>query len=193
MTDSLTTAPAFDSPVTLPADDGRGGMGTQPLDPDAPSASSRKRRGLRYWWRKLTSMRTALLLLSLLALAAIPGSLLPQRGVNPARVAMFLSAHRTVGPLLDRLSAFDVFAAPWFAAIYLLLLISLVGCLIPRIRLHVRALRQPPPRTPRHLDRLPAHASWRAATDSATTTTLLAARLRRRRWRVVTTTGEIRA
>ena len=168
------------------------GFSTQPADPDTGS-SRRVRHGVRYWWRKLTSMRTALLLLSLLALAAVPGSLLPQRGVNPARVAMFLSRHRTVGPILDRLSAFDVFAAPWFNAIYLLLLVSLVGCLVPRIRLHIRAQRQPPPRTPRHLDRLPAHASWRSATSVENTVSLQAGRLRRRRWRVVTTAGEIRA
>ena len=38
-----------------------------------------------------------------------------------------------------------MFAAPWFAAIYLLLFVSLVGCLVPRIRLHARALRTKPP------------------------------------------------
>jgi cytochrome c biogenesis protein len=190
----MTASPTAAADQTLLDADGRGrlAMGTQPVDPDAAGAS-RQRRGLRYWWRKLTSMRTALLLLSLLALAAVPGSLLPQRGINPARVAMFLSAHRTVGPVLDRLSAFDVFAAPWFAAIYLLLLVSLIGCLIPRIRLHVRALRLPLPATPRHLDRLGAHAIWRSDTDSTATVALLARRLRRRRWRVVTSAGEIRA
>src|SRR3954452_114913 len=94
----------------------------------------------RTFWRQLTSMRTALLLLTLLALAAIPGTLLPQRGLNPVRVNDYLADHPKLGPLLDKLSLFDVFAAPWFAAIYLLLFVSLVGCLVPRIRLHVRAL-----------------------------------------------------
>src|SRR3954471_15184531 len=117
-------------------------------------------RLLRNGWRQLTSMRTALLLLTLLALAAIPGTLLPQRGLNPVKVDTFLTNHPRLGPLLDQLSMFDVFAAPWFAAIYLLLFISLVGCLIPRIRLHARALRKAPPATPRHLDRLSVNESW---------------------------------
>lgn len=36
----------------------------------------------RWAWRQLTSMRTALVLLLLLAVAAIPGSLVPQQGVS---------------------------------------------------------------------------------------------------------------
>ena len=45
---------------------------------------------LRWMWRQLTSMRTALLLLFLLAIAAVPGSLLPQRPVNPLRVQQYI-------------------------------------------------------------------------------------------------------
>jgi len=41
----------------------------------------------RNTWRTLTSMGTALVLLFLLALAAIPGALLPQRNLNEAKVA----------------------------------------------------------------------------------------------------------
>jgi cytochrome c biogenesis protein len=36
----------------------------------------------RNTWRQLTAMGTALVLLFLLALAAIPGAVLPQRGLN---------------------------------------------------------------------------------------------------------------
>ena len=43
----------------------------------------------RYLWRQLTSMRTALILLLLTALAAIPGSLLPQRTNGPIPVRDF--------------------------------------------------------------------------------------------------------
>ena len=196
MTDALTAGPELAEPPAGATDHvAATGLSTQPDDTDTGPDLARRgpRRGVGFWWRRLTSMRTALMLLSLLALAAVPGSLLPQRGVNPARVAEFLSAHRSVGPVLDRLSAFDVFGAPWFAAIYLLLMISLVGCLVPRIRLHVRALRRPPPPTPRHLDRLPVHASWRSFTDAAVTVDRLSAQLRRRRWRVVSGSGEVRA
>lgn len=137
----------------------------------------------RSGWRHLTSMRTALLLLTLLALAAIPGTVLPQRGLNPVKVDTFLANHPHLGPLLDKLSLFDVFASPWFAAIYLLLFISLIGCLVPRIRLHARALRKPPPATPRHLDRLAVNESWSSALPAEEVIATAARTLRRSRWR----------
>ncbi|MGL5817142.1 MAG: cytochrome c biogenesis protein ResB [Phycicoccus sp.] len=111
----------------------------------------------RFAWRQLTSMRTALLLLLLLALAAIPGSTFPQRRIDAAQTAQFLADNPTLGRWLDRLGMFDVYSTPWFAAIYLLLFVSLVGCLVPRTRLHWNQLRARPPRAPRHLDRLAAH------------------------------------
>ena len=137
----------------------------------------------RTGWRHLTSMRTALLLLTLLALAAIPGTLLPQRGLNPVKVDTFLTNHPHLGPFLDRLSLFDVFAAPWFAAIYLLLFISLIGCLVPRIRLHARALRKAPPATPRHLDRLAVNESWPSELPATEVVETATSTLRRHRWR----------
>ena len=68
---------------------------------------------LRWVWRTLTSMRTALVLLFLLALASVPGSLLPQRGTNPIRVNDYLADDPVKGRILDRLGLFDVFSAPW--------------------------------------------------------------------------------
>jgi len=63
-------------------------------------------------------------LLILLAAASIPGSLLPQRGVasDPSAVPNYYREHADLAPWLDRLSLFDVYSAPWFAAIYVLLL-----------------------------------------------------------------------
>lgn len=118
---------------------------------------------LRWGWRQLTSMRTALFLLFLLALAAVPGSLLPQRGSDPVGVSDYLLKHKTLGPFFDRLSGFDVFAAPWFAAIYVLLLISLVGCVVPRSRQHVLGMRALPPAAPRNLSRLPVSRTVQVA------------------------------
>ena len=108
----------------------------------------------RWMWRQLTSMRTALILLFLLALASIPGSILPQRGTNPVLVDQWIAANPTTGPILDSLGFFDVFASPWFAAVYLLLFISLIGCVLPRLGVHWRALRSQPPAAPRNLLRL---------------------------------------
>ncbi len=106
-------------------------------------------------WRSLTSMGTALVLLFLLALAAIPGALLPQRGLNAAKVDDYLAAHPLIGPWLDELQAFDVFSSFWFTAIYVLLFVSLVGCLAPRTIEHARSLRATPVAAPRNLARLP--------------------------------------
>lgn len=109
-------------------------------------------------WRALTSMGTALVLLFLLALGAIPGALLPQRSLNAGKVDDYLRSHRTIGPWLDRVQAFDVFSSFWFTAIYVLLFVSLVGCLTPRMIEHARSLRATPVAAPRNLARLPKHA-----------------------------------
>ncbi len=63
-----------------------------------------------------------------------------------------------MAPLLDRVGAFNVFSSAWFSAIYLLLFISLVGCLVPRAKGHVQALLRKPPEAPARLDRMPASA-----------------------------------
>ncbi|MBV8785089.1 MAG: cytochrome c biogenesis protein [Mycobacterium sp.] len=103
-------------------------------------------------------MGTALVLLFLLALGAIPGALLPQRSLNAGKVNDYLAAHKLIGPWLDRLQAFDVFSSFWFTAIYVLLFVSLVGCLTPRMIEHARSLRATPVAAPRNLARLPKHA-----------------------------------
>ena len=110
-------------------------------------------------------MRTALILLFLLAVAAVPGSLLPQRSLNPTKVSNYYAAHKTLAPILNRFGLFEVFAAPWFAAIYLLLAVSLIGCLIPRIRLHLKAVRTKPLPAPRNLSRLPESGSFVVSAD----------------------------
>jgi cytochrome c biogenesis protein len=112
---------------------------------------------IRNTWRTLTSMGTALVLLFLLALGAIPGALLPQRSLNVGKVDGYLLEHPTLGPWLDRAQAFDVFSSFWFTSIYVLLFISLVGCLTPRLAEHVKSLRAVPVPAPRNLSRLPKH------------------------------------
>jgi cytochrome c biogenesis protein len=131
-------------------------------------------------------MRTALVLLLLLALAAIPGSVFPQRGTAPDRVVDWINGHPAVGPIADRLGLFDVFAAPWFAAIYLLLMVSLTGCVVPRSLAAIRGLRAPlaapplrvPGTSPRRELAFPDASGLPDALRAA------AADLRRARWRV---------
>ena len=109
---------------------------------------------LRWCWRQLTSMRTAVILLLLLAVAAIPGSLFPQRSQNPIQVKQFFAENPETAIWLDRLNLFNVFSSPWFSAIYLLLFISLIGCVLPRSIEHLKAIGAKPPLTPKYLDRM---------------------------------------
>lgn len=115
---------------------------------------------LRYFWRQLTSMRTALVLLLLLALAAIPGSLIPQNSQNPIAVSDYFKEHKSLAIWFERFSLFDVYSSPWFSAIYILLFISLIGCVLPRSIEHLKASRALPPRTPKNLARLEHFQSW---------------------------------
>ncbi len=115
---------------------------------------------LRWCWRQLTSMRVALMLLMLLAVVAIPGSILPQRPVDPSAVAQYVADNPRVGAWLDRLGLFDVYASVWFSAVYLLLFVSLIGCILPRLALHARALRARPPRAPRRFERFGEHDAF---------------------------------
>jgi cytochrome c biogenesis protein len=115
---------------------------------------------IRWAWRQLTSMRTALVLLLLLALGAIPGSVIPQQGVDALKTQNWQAAHPHLTPIYDRLGLFSVYHSAWFAAIYLLLMISLVGCIVPRLFVYWRGYRQQPPAAPRNLTRLPDHASY---------------------------------
>jgi cytochrome c biogenesis protein len=148
---------------------------------------------LRWAWRQLTSMRTALVLLFLLALGSVPGSLLPQQGINPSAVQQYFIAHPALAPWLNRFGLFNVFAAPWFAAIYLLLFISLAGCVVPRTFRLARTARALPPPAPRNLARLPSSARYET---SATPEEVLAAARRllsRRRFRLRTGDGWLSA
>jgi len=153
-------------------------FGITETEPDATgsgAATGPSAGWLRWGWRQLTSMRTALVLLFLLALGSVPGSVLPQQGSDPGAVQQYFASHPQLAPWLNHLGLFNVFAAPWFAAIYLLLFTSLVGCVVPRTFRLAGSARTPPPRAPRNLERLPHSASFSsglapaAAVDAAAT------------------------
>lgn len=129
-------------------------------------------------------MRTALVLLLLLAVAAIPGSLVPQRSADPNGVVQFERDNPDLFAVLDTLQVFDTYTSVWFSSIYLLLFISLIGCIIPRTRHHAKALRARPPATPARLDRLVGHTERRASVDIETALSEAQTLLRRQRFRV---------
>ncbi|WP_160297576.1 cytochrome c biogenesis protein ResB [Demequina salsinemoris] len=115
------------------------------------------RLGLRGWarwiWRQITSMRVALILLLLLALASIPGSILPQYPSNATAANEFVASYGWWGRALDAMGFLDVFGSAWFTAIYILLFASLIGCILPRIGVYWRNLRTPLSPAPSRLDR----------------------------------------
>ncbi|MBF6342339.1 cytochrome c biogenesis protein ResB [Nocardia cyriacigeorgica] len=159
-----------------------------PARPPRQSLPGRVLAFVRNTWRGLTSMRTALVLLFLLALAAIPGALLPQRELNEQKVNQYIADRPTLGPWMDRFQLFDVFSSSWFTAIYVLLFISLVGCILPRAVDHYRALRTPPVRVPRNLARLPHHYS--ATVDGTPDEVIAGASGQLRRWRTAMRPGD---
>lgn len=112
-------------------------------------------------------MRTALVLLLLLAVAAIPGSLVPQRSADPNGVVQYERNNPELFAVLDTLQVFDTYSSVWFSSIYLLLFVSLIGCVIPRTQHHWRALRAAPPATPARLNRLVGYTERQAAGDVA--------------------------
>lgn len=157
-------------------------LSTQPERPVMPSSGGLL-VGLRTVWRYYTSMRTALLLLALLALAAVPGTVIPQRGLDPVKVNNYLAAHPHLGPFMDKLYLFDVFAAPWFKIIFVALFVSIVGCVVPRIRLHAKALGRRPPNAPRNLVRMSASTGWETDETPEELVERVHRLLRRRHWR----------
>jgi len=145
---------------------------------------------LRFMWRQLTSMRTALVLLMMLGVAAIPGSFIPQRTQNPIAVSDVFASSPTKALWYERFSLFDVYASPWFSAIYILLFISLIGCVLPRAFEHYKASRALPPVTPKNLSRMEHYAEWKGSGDE-----LEAARVwfKKNRFRVREIDGSISA
>ena len=133
---------------------GAGGAARNPVAPSGPPGLGPAALA-RWAWRQLTSMRTALVLLFLLALAAVPGSVVPQQSIDAVAVRSWQQEHPQLAPVYDFLGLFDVYGSVWFSAIYILLMISLVGCVVPRLRVYWKAMRARPPRAPRNLSRLP--------------------------------------
>jgi cytochrome c biogenesis protein len=113
-------------------------------------------------------MRTALILLLLLGVAAIPGSLFPQRTQNPLAVSDYFKSNPGTAKFLDQLQIFDVYSSSWFSAIYILLFVSLIGCVLPRTFEHFKGIRAIPSLTPKNLNRMEFHTELDEGTlDSA--------------------------
>jgi cytochrome c biogenesis protein len=128
-------------------------------------------------------MRTALVLLFLLAAAAAVGSLLPQIPNSPERVASYRASHPDLGVFFARAGFFDVFGSWWFTLILSLLFVSLVACLIPRSRAMIRSIRQRPIQA-REIDAFPHYRELAVQGDPVHAAAAARAVLRRHGYRV---------
>lgn len=160
----------------------RGGLMSISYDAQPPQLSGIG--FLRWIWRQLTSMRTALVLLLLLAIASIPGSIFPQRSQNPLKVTEYYKSNPDLAKWLDRLSLFNVYSSSWFSAIYILLFISLIGCVVPRTWEHFKSARALPPLTPKNLDRLEEFIEIQSTKSEAELLQIAESSLRSRRYRI---------
>ncbi|WP_030691712.1 cytochrome c biogenesis protein ResB [Streptomyces globisporus] len=148
---------------------------------------------IRWFWRQLTSMRVALILLFMLSLGAVPGSLIPQTSADELKVQAFKDAHKALTPLYEKLQFFDVYSSVWFSAIYILLFVSLIGCIVPRSWQFVGQLRSRPPGAPRRLDRLPAYTTWHTEAEPEQVREAALAVLKGRRFRAHTVGNAVAA
>ncbi|MCW2781131.1 MAG: ResB family protein [Marmoricola sp.] len=173
-------------------------MGLDKLDEHKDSLDRRRetafaltpRELLRWMWRQLTSMRTALILLFMLALGAVPGSVVPQEAVDAVRTANWQQAHPHLAPIYGKLGLFSVYNSVWFSAIYILLMISLVGCILPRTKVYWQGLRAKPPQAPKNLSRLRQHREFETDDDAQAALTKAHDVLRSKRYRVVVSTDD---
>jgi cytochrome c biogenesis protein len=167
---------------------GAGGAAGNPAPPPGPPALSPVELA-RWTWRQLTSMRTALVLLFLLALAAVPGSVVPQQDIDAIAVQEWQDQHPTLTPVYEALGLFSVYESVWFSAIYILLMVSVVGCVVPRLRVYWRAMRATPPKAPRNLARLPESRSFTLPAAADVVLDRSRAVLGKKRYRTVVSTG----
>ncbi|WP_406285719.1 cytochrome c biogenesis protein ResB [Embleya sp. NBC_00896] len=184
--------------LELPEARADAGMSTAPAQDDDGAEEIRQPQlgvvgWLRWLWRQLTSMRVALILLFMLSIAATPPTLIPQRPVSPIKVSQYFRDHPTRAKIMDKFQLFDVFASWWFASIYILLFISLAGCIVPRVWAHAKTLLSKPPEAPRNFARLPAYARWETTADPDAVLTAARAALKKRRFRLNPGTGSVSA
>jgi cytochrome c biogenesis protein len=107
----------------------------------------------------------------LLAAASVPGSIYPQRSADPNGVVKYFDENPELAAVLDFFQLFDVYTSIWFSAIYILLFASLVGCVLPRTKIHYEALKAEPVQTPTNLSRMPVYEQVVSASPANPTET----------------------
>ena len=165
-------------------------------NPDVVPPRSRGARGpggfvwssVRMGWRWLTRMKTALYLLAALGVLSLVATVVPQEPNVPGTVSSWRAGTegpgRAVATLLDGLGAFDMYGAPLFLALLMLLFLSLTACLAPRVRAWWRLTRYGRPPATRHLGSHPEQHTFPTSRTPAQVESAVRTELRRRRYRM---------
>ena len=99
-------------------------------------------RGAHLVWRELLRVRTAMVLLTILATLSVIGTLLPQLPQNPRGVMGYVLNHPTTGPIFARLGLYDIFSSWIFIVTAILFYTSLTAFLWVRVPSAWRRWRQ---------------------------------------------------
>lgn len=102
-------------------------------------------------WKILCNVRFAIMLVAVAAVACLVGVVIPQVPIpmrsNPAARAAWLDVRREhFGPFtdgMDGLGLFDIFYAPWFYALWALIIVAVTVCTVSRFRPTARSVRHP--------------------------------------------------
>jgi cytochrome c biogenesis protein len=97
-------------------------------------------------WKTLARMRTAIILLGIVAGLSIIATLLPQKALQPEKASAYLQAHQTLGPLWDQLGLFSVYESWPLLLAAGLMYISLGNCVLTRGRALYKRWRMKLPR-----------------------------------------------
>ncbi len=150
-------------------------------------------------WHTLTSVRLALILILLIAIATLAGTLLDQ---VPASVASDPTAHArwldglrgrygVFTDVMDRAQLFNVFGSIWFRGLIALLVANIIVCTInrwPSIRSQVFTPRVR--MNPAYFDRARVGASFNVTLDTPVAAAAVKKGLRRAGYRALTDDGE---
>ena len=109
-----------------------------PIGLSAAAAKSPQKPLLARWWRTLRSLRFALVLMALIAVACIVGTLVKQEPYDPTKA--IADYGRPLGLLIGLLGLGHLYHTWWFLALLSLFALSTVACTVPRLRLRLGSL-----------------------------------------------------
>jgi cytochrome c biogenesis protein len=106
---------------------------------------------LKREWRTLSRMKTAVILLAIVASLSIIATLLPQKALQPQKATDWVQAHQLLGPAFDDLGLFAVYESWFFIVPLVLMYVSLGNCVLTRGRALYRRWQRGLPRGPQFI------------------------------------------